>query len=216
MKILNKNSVLASIATTLILSTPVAFASHPQTIEISLTNISNVVFTPPVFALCKKKMMPIATVGETASVSLENLAEAGDTAPLIALFTENNCSIVSHSAPIASGETIIIELTGNKKDFLHFAAMLLPTNDGFIYSSGQRVKKIKKKGPLMLTAYDAGTELNDEICANIPGPMCNGEGFNSEREDNDFVKPHAGIHGFADIFAKDYSWGEPVAYIKVK
>jgi len=67
-----------------------------------------------------------------------------------------------------------------------------------------------------LKSFDAGTEFNDENCTNIPGPQCGGEGFNSAREANNFVKPHPGIQGFSDVSAQTYNWGEPVAYIKIK
>ena len=112
-----------------------------------------------------------------------------------------------HSGAVAPGETITIEVSGHKSDYLHFASMLLPTNDGFIYSSGHRVKQIKRKGKLWLTSYDAGTEANDELCANISGPQCGGEGFNAEREVNNFVKPHPEIQGFNDVSAQTYNWG---------
>ena len=30
-----------------------------------------------------------------------------------------------------------------------------------------------------------------------------------------FVRPHPGIQGFSDVSAETYSWGDPVAVIKV-
>ncbi len=216
MKIFTKNGVSLAVGTTLILSASLASASHPSTIEVSLTNISNVVFTPPIVALCKKKMPAIAKIGQPASDLLEPLAEGGDTSGLAGLFADNNCSYAMHSGAVAPGESITLEVSGRKRDYLHFASMLLPTNDGFIYSSGYRVKQIKSKGKLWLKSYDAGTEANDELCVNIPGPQCGGEGFNAKRETNNFVKPHSGIQGFNDVSAQTYNWGNPVAYIKIK
>lgn len=215
MKKLWKSSVPPSILTVLMLPMLIASASDDD-MKVSITNISNVVFTPPIVALCKKRILPIAKVGLPASDELEALAEGGDTSLLAGIFESNNCSYTSASAPVLPGETVSLELPGRNKSYLHIASMLLPTNDGFIYTSGKKVKQIKRKGSLSLKSYDAGTEFNDELCANIPGPQCGGEGFNGARETNNFVKPHPGIQGVADVSAATYNWEEPVAYIKVQ
>ena len=68
--------------------------------------------------------------------------------------------------------------------------------------------------------YDkvSGTEFNDELCAHIPGPPCGGagEGFNAERETNNFVRPHPGLSNVGDVDTAQYAWGEPVARIMIK
>jgi hypothetical protein len=206
-----------SLAMTAILMLPlsIASASDSSMMSIKITNISNVVFTPPIVALCKRRMQAIAKIGSSASSELEAVAEGGDTSALAMLFDDNGCNYVASATPIPPGESVTLELMGRKRHYLHMAAMLLPTNDGFIYSSGHKVKHIKKQGGLALRSYDAGTEFNDELCANIPGPQCGGEGFNAAREDNNFVKPHSGIQGIADVSAATYNWGEPVAYIEI-
>lgn len=217
MRLLVKSTLALSITVTFLL--PMSFAAadyryNKRMVKISLTNISSTVFTPPIFALCNKRMTPIATIGKPASDLLEPLAEGGDTSGLAGLFADNNCSTASHPAPVLPGETITVELPKGK--YLHMASMLLPTNDGFIFTSGYKVRKIARWGSLRLKSYDAGTEINDELCANIPGPQCGGEPFNATRLDNNFVRPHAGIQGFADVSSQTYSWGDPVAIIKVK
>ncbi|HHL19183.1 MAG TPA: hypothetical protein ENJ33_05565 [Thiothrix sp.] len=215
MKTTQKTALSFSIAAMLILPLSIASASHSSTMTVKITNISNVVFTPPIVALCKKRIQPIAKVGSPASNELEPLAEGGDTSALANIFDYNACNYVTSATPIPPGESITLELTGRRQHYLHMASMLLPTNDGFIYSSGHKVKHIKKQGGLALRSYDAGTEFNDELCANIPGPQCGGEGFNATREDNNFIKPHPGIQGAADVSAATYNWGEPVAYIEI-
>jgi len=212
-----------SIATVLLLPMSIASANYSTTQMISITNISNTVLTPPIVALCKNKIEPIAKVGSSASVALEALAEGGDTSMLANLFAGQNCHYASASAPVLPGETVTLEVSGKKRDYLHMASMLLPTNDGFIFTSGHKVRKIQRKGNLKLTSYDAGTEFNDELCAHIPGPQCEiinggvgGEGFNVAREANNFVKPHPGLQGGADVSTSLYNWGEPVAYISIQ
>jgi len=210
-------SILASLAL------PLSFAmaddeykNDGRMIKVSITNISNTVFTPPIVALCKKRMSPIARLGEPASDALEMLAEGGDTSGLAGIFSDKNCNYASSAVPVLPGETVTLDVAGRKKDYLHMASMMLPTNDGFVFTSGKKVKQIKRRGALRLKSFDAGTEFNDELCANIPGPQCGGEGFNGAREANNFVKPHPGIQGDADVSAEIYNWGNPVALIKVK
>jgi len=215
MKTTQKTALSLSMTAILMLPLSIASASHSSTMTVKITNISNVVFTPPIVALCKQWIQPIAQVGSSATSELEAVAEGGDTSALATLFDEHGCNYATSATPIPPGESVTLELTGRKRHYFHMAAMLLPTNDGFIYSSGHRVKHIKKQRGLALKSYDAGTEFNDELCANIPGPQCGGEGFNAEREDNNFVKPHPGIQGIADVSAATYNWGEPVAYIEI-
>lgn len=210
-----KSTLTLSVAAALMLPMPFAAADGKHTKKVSIKNISNAVFTPPIVALCKRKMKPIAKVGAPASDAVELLAEGGDTSGLAMLFDDNHCHYVSSMEPILPGETLSLEVPGRGK-YLHLAAMLLPTNDGFIFTSGHKVSHHKHSKKLMLKSYDAGTEFNDELCANIPGPQCGGMGFNAEREDHNFVKPHPGLQGFGDVSAATYNWGEPVAYVTVK
>lgn len=184
--------------------------------EITITNISSTVMTPPIIALCRNKHVePIAVVGEEASEELEHLAEGGDTSMLQEYFEDNGCNIAISETPILPGKSVTLEIEGRKKDFLHVASMLLPTNDGFIFKSGIRLKKIEKRSHINLESYDAGTEFNDEVCANIPGPQCGGEGFNEAREPNNFVRPHPGLHGKGSVAPDVYNWGDPVATLSV-
>ena len=59
--------------------------------------------------------------------------------------------------------------SSNLHRYVSLAAMLIPTNDTFV---GARVEL--PATPAVRTvyayAYDAGTEVNDETCASIPGP----------------------------------------------
>jgi N-methylhydantoinase B/oxoprolinase/acetone carboxylase alpha subunit len=63
--------------------------------------------------------------------------------------------------------------------------------------------------------YDAGTEPNDELCANIPGPVCGGEGGSPDVDGEGFVHIHAGIHDIDDLPAQDYDWRNPGARITI-
>ena len=47
--------------------------------------------------------------------------------------------------------------------------MILPTNDGFVAMNSKRTNPYGTT-TTYLSAYDVGTEMNDEDCDNIPGP----------------------------------------------
>ena len=65
--------------------------------------------------------------------------------------------------------------------------------------------------------YDAGSEANDELCANIPGPTCDGVGASPGVNDGDegFVHIHRGMHDAGDLSSAVYDWRNPVARITV-
>jgi hypothetical protein len=94
--------------------------------------------------------------------------------------------------------------------------MLIPTNDSFIAVNGMPLPKGKEPAVYLSTGHDAGSEPNDEICANIPGPVCGGEGTSPNAGGEGFVHITAGIHGIGDLAAADYDWRNPVARIVVK
>jgi hypothetical protein len=81
--------------------------------------------------------------------------------------------------------------------------------------NGERLWKRFQDRTFYLKAHDAGTEMNDEVCASIPGPQCGGEGFNAEGGEG-LVAPHAGIHGEGELSRMLYNWGEPVAKVTVR
>ena len=78
----------------------------------------------------------------------------------------------------------------------------------------------------LVPAYDAGTEYNDQNCANIPGPVCGGEGNSPgpNEDDEGFVHIGNGMHelgaedemGNRIIDPKTYDWRNSVARITVR
>ena len=78
----------------------------------------------------------------------------------------------------------------------------------------------------MVPAYDAGTEANDQNCANIPGPRCGGTGYVAEAGEGDEGFIHIG-NGFHELGSEDadgseilgpqtYDWRNNVARITVR
>jgi hypothetical protein len=73
--------------------------------------------------------------------------------------------------------------------------MLVNTNDAFTGVNGISIGGLFPGESMTVYAlvYDAGTELNSETAASIPGPAGGGEGFNAGRADRNFVAMHSGV-----------------------
>ena len=98
--------------------------------------------------------------------------------------------------------------------------MLLPTNDGFIALNSVQAPKhgsVTYYSP----GYDAGSEANDDDCANIPGPTCGGTGLSAAADtDEGYVHIHRGIQGGVTGLLEGfenavYDWRNPVAKITI-
>ena len=129
-------------------------------------------------------------LGVPASAALENFAEDGNFAPLMADFAASGADHVDGlvlgaaapvPGPIAPGEgasaIFRVDPTGGAAIFLSYASMILPSNDAFIANGDPTAHQIYDAAgvfaPTSFTvaaaaARDAGTEVNDEIPANTP------------------------------------------------
>ena len=133
----------------------------------------------------------IFSIGESASVALETLAEGGDNSKLL------NAKSVSGTKLIKPGEsdTVTIQMKETK---VSIATMLVKTNDAFAGLDGYDLSALalNDSAVVYLKAYDAGTEANDEINATIPGQ--GGEGFNAARETSNIITAHSGVVTYDD------------------
>jgi hypothetical protein len=200
-------------------ASPVLAAQH---FEVTVTNITKAQTFTPILIASHKTGVTLFNLGAPASVELEHLAEAGDTAPLTALLEANPDvkEVAIAGAPLPAGQSVTLSVaTGGGFDSVSVAAMLIPTNDGFFSINGVDVPKETKIVTLTSPAYDSGTELNDELCEHIPGPeeVCQGEGFNPSREGAEgFVHVHDAIHGIGDLASSAWDWRNPVAQVVIK
>jgi len=185
--------------------------------EVTVTNVTQHEVFTPIMVAAHGRHQQLFSVGAPASNELEQLAEGGNTAPLSAALVAGGATdVVTAAGPLPPGGSVTLHVKGDRKhDHVSVAAMLVPTNDAFFAVNNLRVPKrgISVYSP----AYDAGTELNDELCINIPGPpsACAGEGYNLQGGEG-YVYIHPGIHGVGDLSASVYDWRNPVAKISVK
>jgi len=215
---------LATLTLALFAATAIAQVDY----EVTITNITpgqtftpQLVVTHPVNAI-------LFRLGEPASAELEILAESGDTGPLMDALSAVATDITTIPGLLGPGEQASVVVSGNPgRDYLSVAAMLIPTNDTFVAMN--RVK-LPRSGAIqqLVPAYDAGTEYNDQNCANIPGPQCGGAGQGSSpgpnETDEGFVHIGNGMHELGDvdelgntiIDPKTYDWRNSVARITVR
>lgn len=198
---------------------------------VTITNLTAVQAFTPIMVATHKAGVTLFTLGQPASTDMEHMAEAGDVSELEATLTANPLvkAVTDTGATLGPGKSVTITIQGGGVfKYLSVASMLIPTNAGFFALNGvfvSRFKALLKGGPGNKTltfyspAYDAGTEVDDELCIHIPGPptVCTGEGFNADRTGApNFVYIHSGIHGIGpDLPSALYNWKNPVAKIEV-
>ncbi|MGF1735775.1 spondin domain-containing protein [Photobacterium satsumensis] len=137
------------------------------------------------------------TIGQPASEALEMLAESGDNSALLNEQAEGISVQAAGSGVIlpASNDVVTVTMDTTASPYLSVASMLVNTNDAFVAETAMDVAGLAVGDTIRIAmpAWDSGTEANDEAAGTIPGPAAGGEGFNSERNDDDRVSFHPGV-----------------------
>ena len=189
--------------------------------SVTVTNLTKGQTFTPILVASHQPGVKLFTLGRPASEALEVLAEAGDTGPLQTwlLSSPRVLEVTDSGAPLPPGASVTI-FVGTHGSFNHVsvAAMLVPTHDGFFAVNDHEGPDAGDIVTVYSPAYDAGTEADDESCTHIPGPpnVCQGEGFNPNRDEGNFVHIHAGIHGIGNLKPAAYDWRNPVAKITIR
>lgn len=203
-----------------LLLTPGAFASDSSGMyEVRITNVTRGQSFTPILVASHRQGVKLFEAGTPASPELAALAEGGDTAPLAAKLASmpEVKDTASTGGLLGPGQSVTVRVrTDDGFNRLSLAAMLIPTNDGFIALNGIQGPRGQEILEIEVPAYDAGSEPNDELCANIPGPVCGGEGGSPLADGEGFVHVHTGIHGIGNLVAADRDWRNPVAEISVR
>ncbi len=214
-----------ALATTALLLATGAQADKLQSYEITITNITkNQTFTPQL-VVTHNASVRLFTLGQPASPALEMLAEGGATQPLTDLLLNLGANTQTIGGLLLPGEMATVVIEAHRGQVLSLAAMLIPTNDTFVALDRVRLPFYGTSRHVAV-AYDAGTEPNDQNCANIPGPRCGGEGFSGGPQEGDEGYVHVG-NGFHELGADDgdgnevlgpltYDWRNPVAQVTVR
>ena len=217
-RLFKKNMFRILMASTIIITSNV-YASD-RSYEVSITNLTRGQTFTPILIATHKRGPSLYTLGAPASSELATIAESGNPGPLTALLegTGKTSEVKNSGDLLEPGETVTMTINGKNAKYFSMAAMLIPTNDAFVALNGIRLPK--RSASHVAIAYDAGSEPNDELCENIPGPVCGGDGPSPEAGGEGYVHVHAGIHSAGDdvtvLNASKRDWRNPVALVKIK
>ena len=186
---------------------------------VTITNLTYSINFTPILVASHRRSLSVFEAGTPASDDLTAIAEDGDVGPLTTTLNhdEQVVDVQNSGDLLGPGESVTVIVRGNRgARYISIAAMMLPTNDGFI---GLNSVAVGRRGTQTFYSpgYDAGSEANDELCSNIPGPTCGGIGPSVGVNDGDegFIHVHRGMHGIGDLSAAIYDWRNPVARITV-
>ncbi|WAJ71634.1 spondin domain-containing protein [Catenovulum adriaticum] len=203
-------------------------------LDIKFVNTTQGMALTPILVAAHDANTALFRVGETASAALETMAEGGDISPLkTELEAVGAVSLDLTSAPTLAGTTHMGSLDTGTNMYLSLTAMLLPTNDGFVGLDSWKIPSQAGTYTLMLNAYDAGTEVNNELIVpgaadelGIPGNPTGMGGVNgsgaSSSEGNANIHIHPGNlgdtnaeGGFSDVDSRVHRWLNPVAKLVI-
>ena len=200
---------------------------HMATYQISVSNLTNAQPLTPVAVIAHTSAYSLWTLGASASEGLEMLAEGGDPSAFLSaadLDNHVNATGSSTNGPFAPGttETVSVSTALDADMRISVASMLANTNDAFAGAVSIPVGTMMTGDStrILAHAYDAGTEANTETAATMPGPVAAGEGFNSIRDDRDYIAVHPGVISSDDglgssVLTEAHRWQGPVAQITI-
>ena len=192
--------------------------------EVTVTNLTRGQQFTPILVASHRAGVQLFKLGSPASPELATLAEEGNTAPLTDALKglPEVFDVTNSGALLNPGASVTVKVkTQGRFDHVSVASMLIPTNDGFFALNGVRVPRGNQIQTYTSVVYDSGSERNDELCANIPGPSfteCGGPGGGGAPVGGEegYVHVNAGIHGIGDLSAANRDWRNPAARITVR
>jgi hypothetical protein len=230
---LKKVNTLLSVSALILASSQV----QAQNLSITVTNLTQGLYFTPIITSAHVNGDHIFMVGTAATAELQSMAEGGDISGLVSLLSNADANINENPAGglLAPGTSTSYTLTNDVANtHLSMTAMVLPSNDGFVGLDGWEIPTEVGTYTLMLNAYDAGTEANDELvngggAPGVPGiPAAPGGDAGTggtgvtDTESNTLVHIHRGSIGDDDVSGGKsdlnnsiHRWLNPVAKLTV-
>ncbi len=197
-----------------------AQGERPRRFVVSITNLTKGQTFTPILVATHRAGVQLFDLGSEASHELEAVAESGDTGPLAAFLgglpEVNDVQVIG--GLLGPGQTATVEVDAHGPfRRVSVASMLIPTNDGFFALNGVEGPTGREPDVHFSPAYDTGTEVNEEVCADIPGPQCGGSGALDAGTDEDgVVHINAAIQGVGDLEPSVWDWRNPVARVVIR
>jgi len=222
------------LSATLLVATP----ALARDIQVDITNLTPGIYFTPLLVAAHNRHTHLFEVGTEASAELQALAEGGDSSGLTDILDSVDGVYKDNPADglLAPGEstTARLKVRGHSNSRLSIAAMLLPTNDGFVGLDALSIPRRHGSYTYYLEGYDAGTEANDEIIngggkPGVPGipadPGGNGGSGGlgaAGPAENDHIHIHPSslgdtdpLGGISDLDSRIHRWLNPVARIVI-
>lgn len=218
----------------------VLFASlaNAADISVAITNLTQNIYFTPILITSHAGDTHLFEVGSMASSELQAMAEGGDITGLVTL--ANAMGAMSSENPAGgmlapATSTQVMNMDTGDNNLLSIVAMILPSNDGFVGLDAWPIPEASGTYTLMLNAYDAGTEANNELIVDgsgAPGMLgipadptgmagSGGTGVTTT-EPNTHVHIHRGNlgdsdmnGGMSDLMSSVHRWLNPVAKVVV-
>lgn len=171
---------LTKLASAAILALSATGAANAVTVDVEITNLTNSMYFTPRLVVAHDSTVDTFEVGQDASSALAWVAEAGviDDAQNAASSGQNFEALLGPTdtdngtntwhrfgALLAPSTTVSYPFDAMDFEYLSLVSMLIPTNDAFVGMDSVRIPTEPGTYTYYLNAYDAGSELNDELNA---------------------------------------------------
>lgn len=208
-------------------------------LEVHVQNLTQGIYFTPILVASHPTSTSLYEIGTEASPELQQMAEGGNLTGLAGIVTLASGDVgeqeVENGLTAPAATRVFTLESSEENSVLSIAAMMLPTNDGFIGLDNWKIPEEEGTYTVYLNAYDAGTEANDEIRGSgapgeagmpVPPPLdpllgTNGTGVTME-ESNATVHVHRGNlgdeaqdGGISDVSNTVQRWLNPVAKVTI-
>jgi len=216
---INKGLLALAAASILSFQASANYSHHAHTYKVTVTNLTKGISFTPLLAATHHRSLSFFNIGEMATQNIINIAEGGDISGLDQELMNSPMVYDTTASAGLLGPGMSVELELNSGGYyrkISIISMALPTNDTLVALQAKRLPHRKHNAvTYYMKAYDGGSELNDELCANIPGPHCGGAPFSPDDLGEGYIYPSPGIHGEGDLSRSDYDWRGPVAKVTI-
>ncbi len=191
---------------------------NTSTYHITVENLTPAGSQPlsPVGVVVHGQRTDVWSVGYPATAAVAAIAEDAGVPLFVDTYAQTpgvDLATVGGAGPIPPGQSATFEIEARRGQRLSLVSMLVNTNDAFTGLDAVRLGNGTHE--YEVGAYDAGTEVNNELAAFIPGPVGGNGGVRDP--EGDVIQPHAGIVGQpGGIDPALYDWDDPAARITIE
>ncbi len=194
-----------------VLVVPSAWAqSGTNTYEVTVTNLTDKQVMSPMVIASHSSSMHVWQQGQLASEGVRIVAEDGKPIVLADSLKGQATDVQTTANPLMPGMSVTVRVTANEGDVLSAASMLVQTNDTFTGLDNVALTA----GTVEAMGYDAGTEENTELAADIPGPPFMGMNRTATTPAAT-ISASTGIRGDAEIDSS-YNWEGAAARFEIR